>query len=384
MSAIVHALLASTAASRAKGAGGVAYPETLVNPGAELGNATGWTSRYGGLPLVLQGGAATGAYYFAAGNNGLGRWDQQLAIPVATRAAVDAGRVEATINVKRAGWTDADKSGLYLQFFDANARVIGAKFQPRTDPGNSATPVWVNDSFKTWVPPGTRSYRVGVWHERVSGTESSTYFDDFSVTLTTNTLTSIRPLLWLYPYPEDVAATTPGTANALHQGEAENYLRFPGLGATATGVWHIQKTLPTDLIGEIDSGRADYEWFFLAGNYPHPNGLDQFRAQLQFYDESGTAIPHAAIETGAAPTAPPTSWMNYTFSGKIPAGSRTVRVIYTAAGSSGAARDAYISHMTLLIGITQAKVGVVSKYAVFKLADNVVGQINKYSIFKEI
>lgn len=158
------------------------YAYTLTNPGAELGNTTGWTSRSGGVPAAgADASAHGGAYRFIATASGAtAKWDQQVAVDPAHEAGIDAGTWAVRARAWHSGFTDADSGALYIECYASDGTtLLGREEAPQSDP--STHPTWTQQYVVTACPVGTRYFRIGTYNVRASGTELSAYWDDFEL-----------------------------------------------------------------------------------------------------------------------------------------------------------------------------------------------------------
>ncbi|MBB5277794.1 hypothetical protein HNR26_003883 [Rhizobium rosettiformans] len=312
----------------------------------------GWTARAGTGPLVITGiYAHSGNTHFAAGSELLGRWDQDIEVPVVLTPRVDAGLVMMELSAYRAAWTDADESGMYIEMLNGAGKIIASEYQPRTDPANNSNPVWAKDTLAVFLAPQTRTVRVGVWHERDSGTESSTYFDDFEVMFKAPDKTYSQ-VFYLEPDLGDQIGffRTEGTTGNAHiyRGTANRFL-FPGFGLDGTGEVYRDFTFTEAQLDLVGTGGAEIDWTWLEGQYP--GGADTYRVQLIFLDENDAPIAHDPIESSAGLTAPAETWTKLKRTAVVPVQARKVRLIYTGGGSSGSNRDGYFAHMRLVISV---------------------------------
>jgi hypothetical protein len=160
---------------------GPAYPLALplVNPGAETGDTTGWTSRSGGAPQAGQTDTGVtpyeGSWYLRATASGQhAEWDQPITLPANILAHVDAGLLFARASARHNGIAaDGDNGGLYLDFRDGAAALISAKQQRHTHVAAS----WDEEFVTAPIPANTRTIRVGTMNGRSGGTQLSTYWE---------------------------------------------------------------------------------------------------------------------------------------------------------------------------------------------------------------
>lgn len=161
------------------------YPYALTNPGGELNNTTGWTARSGGAISLRNSGddvaAFSGAKYFAATASGAtAKWDQQVAVNAAHYTAVDTGTMILRGLAPHIGYDqDTDSGQLYVECYAADGTtLLGRQENAASDPA-----VWTYEAVQMTVPTGTRFFRIGTNNTRVTGTQLSTYWDEFSLEL---------------------------------------------------------------------------------------------------------------------------------------------------------------------------------------------------------
>ena len=167
------------------------YPLSLplVNPGAENG-VTGWTSYSGGAPGVLTNPGAgsggdglthSGTYSFVATTNGTSAiWGQTVAVPADQWGDIDAGLYWVSGRVWLKTWPgDEDYGRLNVMCLDATGKTI-AMASSRWICGSDT---WREEAAVCAVPVGTRQIMIQTESVRVSGTELSVYFDDFTLQL---------------------------------------------------------------------------------------------------------------------------------------------------------------------------------------------------------
>lgn len=163
------------------------YSYTLTNADAELGNTQGWRSRSGGVPgaLTAPGGGSphAGTYSFVATSSGATAvWDQGVPVLGGMIADVDAGLLYIQGSAYHIGYSgDADSGRLYLEFYDSSGSFISSQVNSGTDPSS-----WTLETVKAAIPVGTRRIRLGTNNTRASGTELSTYWDDFALAVNTS------------------------------------------------------------------------------------------------------------------------------------------------------------------------------------------------------
>lgn len=151
----------------------------VVNPGAETGDTTGWTSdttafvaistaKGGGYP-----GPHSGAYYFTFGN-GARLATQNIDIPTEYHDEIDANSVAAGLRVWRNTF-NSDRPRHQLAALDATGVEL-ARFTPNwvTTPNDT----WVQFEIRLFLPAGTRKVQVIMECVGSDGGYRDAYFDE--------------------------------------------------------------------------------------------------------------------------------------------------------------------------------------------------------------
>jgi hypothetical protein len=101
---------------------------------------------------------------------------QNVAVPAGILAQVDDATMAAELSwqQKNVG-TDNDPSGAVLAFLDGSGSAIGAGFE--SELLSWSTTDWHARFHYADVPPGTRSIRVKLQAERLTGSAFDAYFD---------------------------------------------------------------------------------------------------------------------------------------------------------------------------------------------------------------
>lgn len=159
------------------------HSQTLVNPGAELGNTTGWTQLgTTGMAAVTSGGGNvphSGSYMFKAGSGSFQQWEQTVTLDSGLYTAIDGNDAAVRYSAWRvgAGGADLDRGALYISFYDGSAALISTESTDVTDPAT-----WFKDEILMAVPPNTRSIKIGtVNYDGSAGSGGDVYWDDFEL-----------------------------------------------------------------------------------------------------------------------------------------------------------------------------------------------------------
>lgn len=167
------------------------FPQTLTNPGAEAGSATGWTSRAGGAPVALTSaptegfGPHSGGWMFQAASGGAtgshATWDQEITIDASLFTAIDAG----TATAYGAAWhrtlfsSDHDTGALYLECYDSGHSLLDSEANAQSEPNFA----WSQEFVQMSIPANTRYIRIGTDNIKAifGGGANDNYWDDFTL-----------------------------------------------------------------------------------------------------------------------------------------------------------------------------------------------------------
>lgn len=158
---------------------------TLTNPGADLGNTSGWTTLVG-TPAVRTGGIGpqSGSHYFTGGTAVVSTMYQDVAIPGDLEASVDGSlsyisRSYYHTTFQNLGGTDYGT--VYLEFFNASMMSLGIAFNSYHYPLDDRWDLVFD--YPVLVPVSTRFVRVFVRLDKVNGVNNDGYVDSISVDL---------------------------------------------------------------------------------------------------------------------------------------------------------------------------------------------------------
>lgn len=155
-------------------------PVALVNPGAEAGDTSGWTSTLGGLAVRTANPAPfEGAYYFMGGTAAETLAHQDVAVPAEKEAAVDSGLAKARVAWRQNSFAGADQAEMRLEFYDAALVQLGATVAA----GLQAPSAWTARTLEAAIPAGTRTVRLVQRMVRASGNNNDGYIDAIALDL---------------------------------------------------------------------------------------------------------------------------------------------------------------------------------------------------------
>ena len=162
----------------------------LTNPGAEAGDASGWTAASGGslwssINTAGSGWPPTifeGSRYFWAGALANARMYQD--VDVSTYAtAIDAGSVVAEMALRFATLDSInDNLSIFLRALNSSDSVLATVAQEGISAAALSTG-WLLEDLNMLLPSGTRKVRVEVHGTRVYGTDNDVHVDAIGLTL---------------------------------------------------------------------------------------------------------------------------------------------------------------------------------------------------------
>lgn len=158
-------------------------PLTVTNPGAESGT-TGWTNEIGNLDAGdAQVTPNSGSAYFAGGNaEAETKARQDISIPTAQEAAVDAGTMEVRLTWFQQSVDEAtdDQAEMTVRFLDGSLVQIGAESSAGLTANVGG---WVQRQHIVAIPANTRTLRVAMHMLRQTGPDNDAFIDDIEVDL---------------------------------------------------------------------------------------------------------------------------------------------------------------------------------------------------------
>lgn len=265
---------------------GISYPYLIqvVNPGFETGLIAPWAAVSGGAPFIINTPVSTGTSAATLPANERAWSGQTLDLPSEVHAEVDAGRLEATIACRIAGFSGGggnDVGGLALDFRDGSSTRIGLSLGP-VQAYNTET--YADTSYTAMVPPGTRKITVGWWgYRNSSGTNCDIYVDDWQPLALNKRTKSFETVF------RNAALATTGWTTVT--GTLITNTGTLGLGGLcwngATGDSYLPVNLPAGRYAAIDAGTAD---LFLDLVFSSFTDADGGRSYIEFYDVSNAII----------------------------------------------------------------------------------------------
>lgn len=165
---------------------------TLLNPGAELGDMTNWTTTAGSITAVATApkqstgdlAPSEGSFFFMGGDaSAFDAVYQDIAVPGGLETDIDLGDLLVGLHWEQSCYdTDNDEAHIYVSFYTGAAALISTDNMLES----FATPrnIWTNlFGGMIQIPPLTRTIRVHMEMTRLVGDNNNAYVDDISVTV---------------------------------------------------------------------------------------------------------------------------------------------------------------------------------------------------------
>lgn len=172
-----------TAASNGSGGGTGSWTElSVINPGGETGDTSGWTQVGGGFTATTANPPGhvmvpiEGAYAFTASANPDAQMYQSINLS-AYATQIDAGSVSTMLAAYSCDtYTTGESPLIFMEWLDGSGveRAVSVSALQMQSMGQG---VWRSIIAVGRVPPGTRSMLIYVWAHRVNGTANNVAFD---------------------------------------------------------------------------------------------------------------------------------------------------------------------------------------------------------------
>jgi hypothetical protein len=165
---------------------------SLSNPGAEAGDASGWTAASGGslwtsTNAITTGFPATvyeGARYFSGGVVAAARMYQDIDVSIYS-SNIDSGGIVAELGVNFCTYESYyDYLSIFIRALDSSNAVITTVAQEDIFTTDHLS--WLYEDLNLLLPSGTKKVRIEVHATRTLSTENSVFIDSVSLTLYDN------------------------------------------------------------------------------------------------------------------------------------------------------------------------------------------------------
>jgi hypothetical protein len=297
---------------------------TLVNPGFETGDATGWTQYYQSGPQIRAVGTDPGTsgfpgsfYAAASASSVFPWWGQDVSIPALHHTLIDAGEAEIELKILRVGFSDADAMCEVVEFYDGSSNLIGFKAGPYTDPT-----VITQENLSALVPPLTRTVRISVRGRRESGTQNSAYVDAFELFIQS----SGQKIEQAFFNRGDSFTGWTATLGSFDVPTGQchwNYNYIRGLLQNSDNTARYDTAVDSGLNSLVDAGSLTAHFFVELGN-TISFANDAIRMTVECLDASNAVL--ATIQTAATPTIYEKYYEIFEGSVAVPALTRTIRL----------------------------------------------------------
>jgi len=334
----------------------MAYPLglSITNPGAESGDATGWTNSLGTLQASTgwaPGGEAprTGSYLFYAGAYARTAAYQDVALPGAQEADVDAEDLQIELSAWQSGNdVDEDSGAIAITFLDGAGDELGTCSTTFISPSLT----WTERLLRSTVPAGTRTFRLWLWGIRTAGAGLDAYWDDITATLidASSSVTYPTNIPIINPgadtgdttgWTDDVAALAV-QAGTYETPRSRGYF-FVSTKNGATSQSHQDIGIPACMEADADTGYLSAELTCMQSGYVSDN--DAARQELESFDDSMNSLGSDANSDEEYDRL----WTAREVEHSVPEDTRTLRISLYGTRAAGTWCDAYLEDFNLTV-----------------------------------
>ena len=317
--------------------GSAEYPRelTIVNPGAETGDMTGWNH----TDMVVKTSGRSGSYRFVGGDvANCSAW-QDISVPTDMTSQIDNGEIMFKFSGWRNGFSgDSDRGRITITYLDGTDSTIGTKLYHQYE--------WASSGYQEQVltnvaPSGARKVRIGFEGTRTGGSECSVYYDDFTLfalkkeqelTVTNGDAETGDTTGWTMVTGTLSSVTSRGGVSPSFGS------RFFWGGDGATTEHYQEVSLPSELEVDIDSGIMSA---VVSGQFAGYTDNDTGTISVTFYDSTsgslGTTEPHYTDGMSI--------WGQRSVYVSVPAEARTLRITIKGDRNTGTACDCYFDEI---------------------------------------
>lgn len=313
---------------------------TLTNPGAETGDATGWTSRIGNGPKITYdpGFAYGGDYYFAgATSSTFAWWEQEVSFPASVIDEIEAGQALLRWGGFKNGFSDADASRWVIEFLDAADNLVGYYSTDFTDLTG-----WTDEHAQARIPETATKARLGVQGLKYSGTELSSYLDNLYAQIRTDNDDRHDQLYFFDGTGISDWTVSEGVVSVRESTERWGW--WTPYGDGGVGEMYRDIVFPGGMNTDIAAGNARLSAFCMLGNFS--SGSDQVRVWAEWLDNSNAVISQA-FESSPTPENITDWWQRFFADVAIPTNAKKLRFHYRTEGGSGSNDDGYMSQLSV-------------------------------------
>jgi hypothetical protein len=325
------------------------YALTVVNPGADT-NVANWTNDLGTIARrTATPSPHSGAGYFVGGTTAECRAHQDIAIPSANYAQVDAGTMLLQVIWWQAGFAggDRDQAECEVEFFDGSP---GSSLGARQSLGMAGCidQVWQQREVHVTIPTATRTVRLYQHMLRTSGTNDDGYIDDISLALMTPAVVTVSLTVTNPGADTDVSSWTNDLGTIARRTATPSPHSGAGYfsgGTSAEVRAHQDVAFPGTESAPIDAGvrTLRLQWY-QAG--PTTADDDTAEMEYEFFDVTPSSL---GARVGVGLLRYIGSWWLREVYVNIPATARSVRIYQHMKRPSGTNNDGYIDDITTAI-----------------------------------
>lgn len=321
------------------------YYLTLVNPGFETGDSTGWSTSVGSGFSVRSDGPHSGTYYAMASSSGVyARSYQTVDFPPDVLDDVDAGLIKMSACYWQNGYpSDGDNGGADVEFFSGaggTGSLLALVGVPNIDPTE-----WTFREIASMVPRGTRSIRLNTRGVRTGGANNDCYFDDFDVILDLKGKEHATVISFDGAEASGWTFTSGTSLSVIANVGGGPWWSRDALVANSQAAFSAYRTafysVPEGAHSDVDAGGAKLQLSCWIGSDTAP---DQGRVWIEAFNGSDTSLGVVA-QTAASNVTLLYAGIPYIVNGALPAGTRKLRLHLSGNRLTGAATDVYATNI---------------------------------------
>ncbi len=331
---------------------------TVTNPGATV-DTSGWTNQVGAISRRDTSPCAAPNACFAGGTAAFSVAYQDIVIPAANIAEVDAGQRAAELGWIQAGATDADSSTMRMQFLDATNTLLSASVAPLVDP-----PAWTTRKLAHPIPVGTRKVRIFMVMKRPGSGGNDGYIDDIAFKLVSDGARSATPYLTVANPSAEVGSLSGWTAEydtAFFAGQtppanpvtvvACDYDKCFNDNTLAAEAIVQDIVIPSAFVASVDAEARSVNVSWLSRILTEEEGI---ALELVFLNASNAPIGTLQNISKVVSRDPEFDYSD-SFARDVPSGTRKIRLRFkltTMLAQNGGTTTGYFVNKTFLSGIT--------------------------------
>ena len=317
------------------------FTSSVVNPNAETGNTTGWTSDVGSF--IVRSFSPTpdeGSFYFACGRIGPKHVAFQVVpIPSQFNDIIDSGNALIKLSFLEMSGNSNTTGRCYLNPLDSFDQTL-VDFSNEIKIRSSSSDEFQRKHLYFKIPKGTRKVKI-ILEGHTTSSVSDQYFDDIRLSILQKDLPEIPGNL-IIPNHNAETGTLDGwnvetgnvqikSSNPLPK-EGSNYFN---LGVASNDVTFSREIfIPTDLKFLIEAG---FNLTLKVSWLQNSSGSNDGGCQIDFFDVNGILISSSPLRQTA-----PNDWTRRIERVSVPTNSHSFKIIFKGLRSTGTDIDFFV------------------------------------------